>query len=433
MASLPLFALGALGFRQPVVGNEILEKALSQTVPDRAFEADGIAFFESRLGSWTDADPSLHLRLASLYLSRFHVFADRTDLEKSRAHLDHVILSGSAGSPVLCVLASLHLAEHRFPEALAAAGRAFHIAGPDDREAAGLAYFDALLASGRYDQALELFRALNFRRPSFQFLTRRSRLHELSGEWERAKVAMRKARQEASAFSYPPPVVAWSLIQLGSLEVRTGNDRSALGCYREALECVPGHPQALEGLARLALARDGNARAAKRLYREALQRGGPPSIYLDLMEIDRDLGDTLGARRWKDSILSINRRNPETERLRYRTLAHLHLETPGTREAAIRYARMDVENRPTPESHDLLGWALFQGGALASAYHASRAALEWGSHDPGIVYHAAMISWHAGRKAEAESLLSSAPEALDNLGALSMNAREILMLHSHRH
>ena len=400
-------------FRVPLVGPAALQKALSAPDSMVHFEDDAIRFLEDRLRKRGGSDPLARIRLCDLYLSRFKVSGRLEDLRSSRIHLDSLLASDSTNGSFHSRLAVLHLACHRFQEALLAAHQAERLSGRDEGGDAALTLFDALFAAGQYEEAKRRLDRLRSRRPlSFAVLTRRARLLEQAGDIEEAGILMEKAWKDAVAFSSPPPTLAWCLVESGGYEARLGNGRDALAKYLKALETVPGYPPALEGMARLAQALDENPDAARQLYRECIRRGGPPALMLEVMNLERKAGRAGEAEEWKSRFLAEAGRTPETERLFYRPLVRLHLESHDSRSRAVRYAWLDAEDRPTAESQDLLAWALYQNGSIAASYEVSRKALAWGSWNPEILYHASLISWHADKKKEAERLLSRSLEIM---------------------
>ena len=59
---------------------------------------------------------------------------------------------------------------------------------------------------------------------------------------------------------------------------------------------------------------------------------------------------------------------------------------------------------------DALAWALYKNGQYNEASEASRKALQFGTRDSLLLFHAGIIAQHAGKTDDAKALLS---EALD--------------------
>ena len=67
--------------------------------------------------------------------------------------------------------------------------------------------------------------------------------------------------------------------------------------------------------------------------------------------------------------------------------ALLHSETAGEVNKAILIAKKEIENRPTPESYDLLAWAYYNNGDFDKALKIIENHTIGKSHEPLIVFH----------------------------------------------
>jgi tetratricopeptide (TPR) repeat protein len=456
LGGLAAILASALGwFRRPVVGERLLASALAAPASAEAFEDDGIRFFEERLRRRGGSDPLARRRLAGLHLSRFRGAGDLRDLARARGHLDTLLAVDSADGLLHARQSEVHLAAHRFTDALESARRAMALA--PRHPAPRLALFDALLALDRKGEAGECLAALEGGpgsgvegpgrgAPGFAVLARQALLHEASGRLREALEALDRARARAQAFAQPPGVIAWCRVRSGNCAAKLRNSGEAARHFAAALSAIPGHPPALEGLARLAQAEDGDLDAARRLYLGCLRRGGGPYPALDLMRLELEAGRPAEAERWKARFLAGARAHPDLVRMHRRPLALVLMESPDTRDTALDLALAELEDRPTAESRSVLAWAYYRRGAMASAYAESRAAMDQDPRRPDILRRAALIAWHAGRKGEAESLLARSREILGSgaglgwrsmspemygLGAATPDPALMLDLHGH--
>ena len=69
----------------------------------------------------------------------------------------------------------------------------------------------------------------------------------------------------------------------------------------------------------------------------------------------------------------------------------LMAENPKQVEAALKIAKKEIENRPTPESYDLLAWTYFKIGEKEKALEIIQKHTIGKSFEPTIVYHNAEI------------------------------------------
>jgi tetratricopeptide (TPR) repeat protein len=71
-------------------------------------------------------------------------------------------------------------------------------------------------------------------------------------------------------------------------------------------------------------------------------------------------------------------------------------------------ARRALAKRSTIYAKDVMAWALYQAGHYAAAYDFSRQALQLGTQDALLLFHAGMIAERLGLSTEAQSDLSQA-------------------------
>jgi tetratricopeptide (TPR) repeat protein len=67
--------------------------------------------------------------------------------------------------------------------------------------------------------------------------------------------------------------------------------------------------------------------------------------------------------------------------------ALLYAEIPGETNKSIVIAKKEIENRPTPESYDLLAWAYYNNGDFDKALEIIEKYTIGKSHEPLIVFH----------------------------------------------
>jgi tetratricopeptide (TPR) repeat protein len=180
---------------------------------------------------------------------------------------------------------------------------------------------------------------------------------------------------------------------------------AATALLRRALAVQPGFRGAIEGLANLAAAR-GRWAEAHRLYRRILS-DAHPDLYLRLAEAAGQTGRRAEAERLEARFLATAGR-PEHEALFGNVLALHYAERgrPADLDTALALARRDIARRPTVEGYDLLAWIHYRRGEISAAVRASDRSLEWGSPQPTVLLHRALILHRAGRDGEADSLLA---------------------------
>lgn len=411
--------LGGGDHQAPVhelVTSEVVAEALSSRPPEPRSLTDEIRHFEARLASRGEERFS-RVRLVSGHLLRFRAYGAEDDLRAAERHLE-AAMEGAPNSPsLLSTRSAVHLLRHEFPRALTTARRANRSFGDFD-SGLRLRLFDALWAGGAYEEATGLLE-LDHDRGSFDYLVRRARVLDRAGRTEAARDRLRAALKQARAYAQPAPVEAWALVELGHFEHHSGRPDLAVSRYLEALHVLPGSPHAVEGLGWIAYGVDRNLTAAEELFRRAFELGG----HLDLLPTIADVAEERGrkgeATRIRDRFVKEATADPRRERAHWRPLSLLLAERPGHRHEAIRYAVMELENRPDPGSWDALAWTLHKAGATPAACRAMERATERGLPEPAVLYHAGVIA--RGCEGEhwserSEELLGAALEGQSELG-----------------
>jgi tetratricopeptide (TPR) repeat protein len=75
----------------------------------------------------------------------------------------------------------------------------------------------------------------------------------------------------------------------------------------------------------------------------------------------------------------------------------LYSEDLSQPELALEIAKREIENRPTPQSYDLLAWSYFKTGDVEKANEIIEAHVEGQTSEPDVLYHIAKIYKAAGK------------------------------------
>jgi tetratricopeptide (TPR) repeat protein len=294
-------------------------------------------------------------------------------------------------------LAALAASRHRFSEASSLARRALR---ENPRSAATYGILgDALVETGRYEDAFAAFERMVSLKPNAAAYARISYARELLGHTRAAIAAMRLAVRAAEP---TPEPTAWALTQLANLYRESGRLGLAERTYDEALARIPGYAPALGALAAVRQWQ-GRLSTAARLYRRALE-------VQPLPEYAVGLGDTLArtgneaaaeaayarAERLEDVFAANGGRNAlET--------ALFDLDHDRDLPDALTRAREGRRLRPSVEGEHVLAWALLKNGRCRDARAPSARALRLGTKDWGAMIHRSLIESCLGRKVAARA------------------------------
>jgi tetratricopeptide (TPR) repeat protein len=254
---------------------------------------------------------------------------------------------------------------------------------------------DAQIELGRYRAALASIQRLVDLKPGLASYARASYFRELSGDRAGAVAAM----QLAVSAGGTAESVAYVQVLLGDLELGRGRVGAARDAYRAALAAVPGYPQALAGLARVAVA-GGDLRGAAARLRPSTARLPLTTNLTLLADVELAAGrraaaaTTLDVVRAQRRLLRAAGAVPDAE-------AVLFAADHGKPARAVALGRRVWRLAPSVRSADALGWALMRAGQPEESLRWAHRALRLGSLDPLFRYHAGSAARAVGASAEA--------------------------------
>ncbi|HEU0020639.1 MAG TPA: tetratricopeptide repeat protein [Dehalococcoidia bacterium] len=313
------------------------------------------------------------------------------------------------------------LGRHDFDQALAWAQHALEI-DPSFASAYGV-MGDAQLELGQYDGAATSFQTMMDLKPDLGSYARAARLRELRGDIAGAMEAMQLA---ASAGPVKGESTAWAKVQLGNLYFNSGRVDEAMEQYQAALREFDGYYLALASL--------GKTRAAQGDYREAIQLLEQaaavipqPSILATLGDLYAQTGQPDKAQLQYDTVEFIARLAAINRQVYNRDLALFYADHDLKVDTALELSERELRVRQDIYGYDALAWALFKNHRLSEARNTINQAMQLGTQDANIFFHAAMIHYGLGDLPQAESYLRKALELNPHFSILySDRARDLL-------
>jgi tetratricopeptide (TPR) repeat protein len=358
-----------------------------------------IGFFESKLAA-DSIDASAAGALASRYVLRFQRSADLDDLRRAENVIERTLPYHADAASALAQLSAVRLMQHDFAGAYQAATAAASRSTPTV-EALG-AWFDAALATGRWDEAAKALAAMDVR--SLGTRVRSSHWKDANGDSEGAYRTLSDVCDQLERSGGRPETAAWCFTELAGLALANAQDRDATRLYEKALRIMAGYRGAIEGLADHSHFR-GDWKTAVERY-ESIAVDAHPDLYLRLAEAERGLGREARAVAWEAEFMRVAGAS-RVEHLYAHPLAIFLAGIPDERDRALAIARRDVESRPASESWDVLAWVHLLRGELVQALSASDRAVAR-APTPTMLYRRARIMDALGRHDSATVLLQAA-------------------------
>jgi tetratricopeptide (TPR) repeat protein len=347
------------------------------------------------------------------YLQKGRETGDAAEYELAKTSLRKSLdLSSNdpAASFTMTQMAVACMAEHRFEDAYTWSQKALAL-GSGDPSPWAIAG-DALADIGDYKGAAEAYSKLQSQYGSedeklaisYQRESRMSFLRLIAGDQQEAIRLMSSAVKTATDLHMPAENIAWSQYQLGDELYQSGSIAKAEEAYVSALNQYPGYYRALAGLARVRSAQ-GRYRDAASLYEKAIAAVPYPEYAAALGDVYQKLGDTQRAGKeyeFVEFIAHLSEINRETHN---RELAIFYADHDIRLDDAVVLARRELEIRHDVYSWDVLAWSLFKHGEFREASAAAAHALQQGTKDAQLFFHAGMIYQQLGDSTRAKDYL----------------------------
>ncbi|HXK04469.1 MAG TPA: tetratricopeptide repeat protein [Verrucomicrobiae bacterium] len=366
------------------LGDLLTERGLYEATA-RMKTDERIAMFEA-LGKAKPDDLHYQCQMAATYLQKMRETMDPEYLNRAAKIVENVLAADRKNYEALRLRSAIGLERHDFPK-VAAESRELIEAAPDDPWNWGT-LGDALMELGEYSAAADAYQTMVRLRPDMASYNRAAYYRFVAGDAAGAREIMKRAIESGSR---SPENIAWCLVDLGNMDLKTGNEDEALRSFEAALKLFPGYHPAYGGLGKWYAQRGETARAIEN-YLKAQQAVPLPEYAAALEDLYRASGKAEEARRQAARLEVIERVDRAAGFPANRNLAMAYADHGRNLDRALAMIREEMKTRHDVYEYDALAWVLYQKQQYAEAKEASDKALELGTPEPGFRRHAAMIA-----------------------------------------
>ncbi|MEW5914920.1 MAG: tetratricopeptide repeat protein [Gemmatimonadota bacterium] len=342
--------------------------------------------------------------VAGLYLQRARETGDINDYRSAERYADSSLtLRRERNGKAQLTFASALLAQHKFPEAVAAA-RILVQEQPNEPRYRAL-YAELLLEMGAYDDARAQFDSLRNDMRDLAVAPRYARYLEFVGRTDVARWTLRRALNDMRKRDLPREQIAWFHLRVADIELRSGRLRVAARALEDGLRAAPDDGRLWAAKARLHALR-GEWREVLRSVERAGDRADIATTAL-AGDAYAALGDSLKAQGIRREAQEMALANPEPFNRQWTLFALEHGVSP---HETRRVLESEIHVRRDVYGWDQLAVARYLTGDTVGAQAAMREAMKIGTQDANLYFHAALIAKAQGDTPLAREL---AKQALD--------------------
>ncbi|HYL39193.1 MAG TPA: tetratricopeptide repeat protein [Bryobacteraceae bacterium] len=361
-----------------------MDRSLSEHVASLKTD-DLIAMYSAMAGARRD-NPHYQALLASAYVQKTRETTDYSYLDRAVSILNGVLSADSSNYEALRLLTETELERHLFAQAAESSLQLIRISEADPWNWGTLG--DAYIEMGDYEKGASAYQKMVALRPDLASYNRASHFRFLYGDVDGAVAIMQKAIQAGSPMKEN---VAWCLVDLGNIYLKTGRNGLARDAFQEALRAFPSYHPGYAGLGRV-LAEAGNTQGAIENYRRAQQITPMPDYAAALFDLYNRTGDDAQAAKQMELLEMIDRVSRANGEQANRNLVFAFADHDVKLERALELAQGELEFRRDVYSYDALAWALYKNRRYGEAKIAMDKALQLGTPEPQFQRHARAIA-----------------------------------------
>ena len=316
-----------------------------------------IEFWQNKYDK-TPNQSSYLISLASQYSQLFEIKGSIDDLYKAEKLLlkaNDKFAEQNAG--IHRAIARNYISQHRFKEALSHLEKA-ELLG-ENKIGTNKMLFDVYMELGTYDLAKQ--KLTEIQRPNdFDYLIRLAKWNDHNGDLDTAISCMEKAMKIAEDENNKGLKI-WVYSNIGDFYGHAGRIEESYEYYLKTLKEDNHNTYALKGIAWIAFSHERNPEQALEIIDNIESKHLVPDLYLlkaEIAEFQNNKVEEVKAIKKYNEILASHDYGDMYNK--YNVL--LMAENPNQVDTALKIAQIEIQNRPTPESYDLLAWSYFKIG-----------------------------------------------------------------------
>lgn len=355
---------------------------------------------------WVDklqTTPNQYPYLQKIAIANTHLFNSTGTIEYLKEAEDNLLLANEKtnynNAGYLRSLARNYVSQHRFKEALSVLKKAEQ--NGENLQLTQFQLIDVYLELGNIQKVEEyLSKVTNFN--SFEYLIRISKFSDALGNLDSAIQYLEKGLKLIEK-SNKTALLEWTYANLGDYYGHAGRLQESYSSYLKALEINPNNSYAKKGIAWIVFSHEKNTKEALRIISSIEQETMAPDIHL----LKAEIADFMGNIDEKETQIQhyfakVTDKKYGAMYAKYNVL--LWVKDEANKSKAIEIAKQEVQERPTPQSYDLLAWAYYKNGDVKKALTIAQKQVLNHTFEPEALMHTAFILKANNRNREVQLL-----------------------------
>lgn len=279
--------------------------------------------------------------------------------------------------------------------------------------------FDIAMELGDYDKAEKILNDLR-NEGDYNYLIRAAKWNDYKGQLNNTIMHMEKALKLANE-SGNRSWQLWSNSNIADYYGHDGQVKKSYDHFLNTLELDKGNSYALKGIAWIAYSHDKQPKEAMHIMNVISEKSPIPDYDLLSSEIAVNMGKE------KESTVLWNQFLEKTGKKSYGDMYNAYLieqlatGTKNQKILALEIARKEIENRATPETYDLLGYALLMNEYESAALENHQQHVIGKTYEPVALMHTAQIYRANNMNDKADKIVAELKEASYELGPVTIN------------
>lgn len=310
-------------------------------------------------------------------------------------------------APAKTALASIYYAQHEFDRSLNLAEQVYESSYKNAQ--ARIIVADSYLSLGQYEQAETIYNELSDTSLTPPLLARLANLAELRGDSDQALLLIRRAAGDTLRSGGTKENAAWYLLRVGDIYFNRGEIQEAGEFYEASLRVFDDYYLAYAGLGKIRAA-EGKYQEAIIYYQKAVDIIPQPDFLAALGDLYMVTGQPEQAKIQYDTVEYIGKLAAINKQVYNRQLANFYADHDLQLKQALQLALTELEDRKDIYGYDTAAWAYYKNGKFDEAQQMMHRALEMGTQDARLFYHAGMIAHALHKDQQARIYLEQALE-----------------------